>query len=86
MALYGTFVEMVGDIEVGDRGAEQLVELLGVVRNEYTRNPWGACSIMRFGILGPVEVIDDHGRVVALGVPGSARCWRSCCCTPVRSS
>ena len=24
---------------------------------------------MRFGILGPVEVIDDHGRVVALGGP-----------------
>jgi DNA-binding SARP family transcriptional activator len=24
---------------------------------------------MRFGILGPFEVIDDHGRVVALGGP-----------------
>ena len=24
---------------------------------------------MRFGILGPVEVIDDHGGVVALGGP-----------------
>jgi hypothetical protein len=37
-----------------------------------TRNPGRAWSIMRFGILGPVEVIDDHGRVVALGGPAPA--------------
>ena len=27
----------------------------------------GACSVMRFGILGPFEVADDQGREVALG-------------------